>query len=444
MVNSPVSTPTHRIIWFAAYVVLILAPLGVAALAGAAPASRAFWTEVSIALGFLGFALLLVQFALVSRLGPVSRPFGSDALMQWHRGMGIAALAFILLHPLLLSDLSWSAWSPWSGPTGLRTGAIALWASLLIVATSLWRRRLRLSYEAWQIVHLVLSCVVTIAAIWHLLTIGVYTQAPVLRWLLLGYGVLFAGLLLRYRLVRPLLLLRRPWTIVANDDIGGSVRLMRARPDGHPGFRFVSGQFAWLITGSNPIVSEQHPLSLASSAAPSADGSVAFAIKALGDWSGTVVPTLAPGRRLWIDGPFGAFTPPTDTRRGLVLIAGGIGIAPMRSMLLTLRDAGDTRPIWLFYAASDWSRVVFRDELTALTTTLDLRVCHVFETPGPEWNGERGFITREVLARHLPADRQHLDCFICGPVPMMDAMEACLTDLGVPDRQVHSERFQMV
>jgi len=425
-------------------VLLILAPLVVAALAGGAPLSRAFWTEVSVALGFLGFALLLVQFALVSRLGPVSRPFGSDALMQWHRGMGIAALAFVLLHPLLLTSLPWSAWSPWSGPIGLRTGAIAVWATLLIVATSLWRRRLGLSYEVWQFGHLLLSCLVTVAAVWHLLTIGVYTQAPALRWVLLGYGVLFAGLLLRYRLVRPLLLLRRPWTITANDDIGGSVRLVRARPEGHAGFRFAAGQFAWLITGSNPLLSEQHPLSLASSAVPAADGSVEFAIKALGDWSGHVVPTLAPGRRLWIDGPFGAFSPSTDSRHGLVLIAGGIGIAPMRSMLLTLRDTGDTRPVWLFYAASDWSRVVFREELAALATTLDLRVCHVFETPGPEWDGERGFITREMLERHLPADRQHLECFICGPVPMMDAMEACLTDLGVPDRQVHSERFQMV
>lgn len=116
----------------------------------------------------------------------------------------------------------------------------------------------------------------------------------------------------------------------------------------------------------------------------------------------------------------------------------------MRSMLLTLRDAGDTRPIWVLYAASDWSRVVFRDELTALAGVLNLRVCHVFENPGPDWHGERGYITREILERHLPSDRRGLECFICGPVPMMDAMETYLTDLGVPARQVHTERFQMV
>jgi len=433
-----------RAAWTGALILLILAPLVVAALAGPTPTSRAFWTEVSVALGFLGFSLILIQFALVSRLGPVSRPFGSDALMQWHRGMGLAALGFVALHPLLLSGVPWSAWNPFSGSVLMQTGAVAFWGTILIVATSVWRRRLGLSYEAWQIAHLVLASLMTITATWHIVAAGFYSRTPAVRWVLLGYVTLFAALLLRYRLIRPLVLLRRPWAIEANRDIGGSVRLLRMRPDGHAGLQFEAGQFGWLVTGSNPVVSQQHPLSFASSAAPQTDGAVEFAVKDLGDWSGHVVPALSPGQRVWIDGPFGAFTPDITAHHGLVLIAGGIGIAPMRSVLLTLRDSGHRRPVWLFHAASNWSRVVFRDEIAALASELNVHVCYVFEDPDASWTGERGRITRDVLERHLPGDRQKLDCFVCGPVAMMDAVEVCLSDMGVPARQVHTERFQMV
>jgi predicted ferric reductase len=433
-----------RAAWVGALILLILAPLVVAALAGPTPTSRRFWTEVSVALGFLGFSLILIQFALVSRLAPVSRPFGSDALMQWHRGMGLAALGFVVLHPLLLSGVPWSAWNPFSGSVVMQTGAVAFWATVLVVATSVWRRRLRLSYEAWQIAHLMLACLITVAATWHIVAAGFYSRTPAVRWVLVGYVALFAVLLLRYRLIRPLVLLRRPWTIEANRDIGGSVRLLRVRPDGHAGLRFEAGQFGWLVTGSNTVISQQHPLSFASSAVPASDGAVEFAVKNLGDWSGQVVPALTPGQRVWVDGPFGAFTPDVSAPRGLVLIAGGIGIAPMRSVLLTLRDAGHQRPVWLFHAASNWSRVVFRDDIAALASGLDMRVCYVFEHPDAEWTGERGRITRDVLERHLPPDRRALDYFVCGPVAMMDAVEACLTDMGVPARQVHTERFQMV
>lgn len=432
-----------RRLWFSAYVSLVCLPLVVAALSDPLAAPRPILADIGVAFGLLGLALLLVQFALVSRLRPVSRPFGSDALMQWHRGMGIAALVFVIVHPLLAPEVTWRAWNPFGGPAGPQAGAIAFWATAAIVVSSMWRRRLRLGYEVWRAAHLLLALLVAAAAFWHALAMGPYSSAPAVRWTLAGYAGLFAALLVRYRVVRPALLLRRPWEVVANEDIGGSTRLLRVRPSGHGGLRFEPGQFAWILTGASPVVADEHPLSIASSAEPNPEGGVEFAIKALGDWSGRTVPSLAPGRRVWVDGPFGGFTP-SASDRGLVLVAGGIGIAPMRSILLTLRDRGDRRGVWLFYAASDWSRVVFRDEIERLERELDLSVCFVFEKPDAAWNGERGFITRDILARHLPGDLVELEYFVCGPVPMMDAIEPTLASLGVPSARVHTERFQVV
>lgn len=431
----------------ALYAALVLAPLGLAWRVDPFDAPRPKAVDVSAALGFVGFAILTIQFALVSRLSSLSRLFGNDVLMQFHRDVALVAAAVVFAHPLMLAGAGVSGWmwSPFHGTPASRAGAVAVWTVAIVIVTSLYRRRLRLSYETWQIVHLAGACVIAGASLAHIAWIGRYAGAPALRWTLLAYALLFLVLAVRYRVVRPIRLARHPWEITANADLGGSTRLLSVRPAGHDGLLFAPGQFVWLLTGRSPLVAAQHPFSIASSAAPSSAGQLEFAIKALGDWSAGTVPALAAGTRVWIDGPYGGFTPSADARGGgLVLIAGGIGIAPMRSILLTLRDRTDRRPIVLFYAASDWSRVTFREELASLQNELRLSVVYVFERPAADWAGERGFITADMLTRHVPHPYAAHEYFVCGPIPMMDAIARILSGLGVSASHVHTERFQMV
>ena len=75
---------------------------------------------------------------------------------------------------------------------------------------------------------------------------------------------------------------------------------------------------------------------------------------------------------------------------------------------------------------------------------LTLTVVHVLERTPDEWEGETGYLTAEILARHLPPAYRRFQYFICGPDPMMDAAEAALIELGVPPERVHTERFNMV
>ena len=75
---------------------------------------------------------------------------------------------------------------------------------------------------------------------------------------------------------------------------------------------------------------------------------------------------------------------------------------------------------------------------------LDLDVVHVLARPPADWTGETGYVTPEVLARHLPPGHRRFQFFICGPEPMMDAAESALVELGVPAERVHTERFDMV
>jgi ferredoxin-NADP reductase len=127
-----------------------------------------------------------------------------------------------------------------------------------------------------------------------------------------------------------------------------------------------------------------------------------------------------------------------------VLIAGGIGVTPMMSIIRTLADRGDKRPVILIYGSKDWDSITFREDLEALKARLNLTVVHVLANPPTDWRGEQGFITAELFKHCLPPPCAEHEYFICGPDVMMDAIEKALKELGVPLSKYHSERYSFV
>jgi predicted ferric reductase len=221
----------------------------------------------------------------------------------------------------------------------------------------------------------------------------------------------------------------------------GNAWTVTVRPEGHRGLSFQPGQFAWLTAWVSPFALEEHPFSFSSSA--SQPEQLSFTIKELGDFTRRVH-EMSPGQQVYLDGPYGAFSVDRHPAPGYVFIAGGVGITPIMSILRTLADRGDSRPLHLFYANKTWEDVTFREEIDILQARLRLTVIHALETPPVYWTGARGFITREVLDRRLPAERCRLEYFVCGPDPMRDAVEKALYRLGISLSRVHAERFNLV
>ena len=145
-----------------------------------------------------------------------------------------------------------------------------------------------------------------------------------------------------------------------------------------------------------------------------------------------------------MDGPHGVFSIDQYEGAGFCLIAGGVGIAPALSMLETLADRGDVRPVVLFAGNRTWDSIILRERVEELTTRLNVTVVHVLEQPPPDWAGEKGYLDADILARHLPAGFRRFQFFACGPTAMLAAVETALVRIGAPADRIHTERFDWV
>lgn len=430
-------------VWIVVYLLFVLLPL-LALLSGSLPPTRDFWTEFSAALGYSGLAIMGLQFGITARFRFVTEPWGEDVIYHFHRRISLFAVALVIVHPLIMLVVQpqlLEVPKPGEVPWGAVAAFISVISLVVLVVTALWRAKLRIPYEWWHISHIALAIIAVTGGLLHMVGWSFYLADPWKRALWIGLTIFWMGLLFYVRIIKPLFMLRRPYRVAEVRQERGDTTTLVMQPDGHSGFRFSPGQFGWLTVWGSPFKITGHPFSFSSSAAAK-DGRVEMSIRKLGDFT-SKIPEVPVGRRVYLDGPYGAFTigNPADMH---VLIAGGVGVTPMMSMIRTLADRGDKRPVILLYGSKRWEQVTFREELEILKARLDLTVVHVLADPPVDWTGERGFISGEVLARHLPAPYASHEYFICGPGVMMDAIEGALAKLGVPMSKYHSERYSFV
>lgn len=432
----------QTLLWLGAYLVLCLLPLVLLSLRPAA--SRGFWVELGVGLGIVGFAMLALQSASIARFRRVAPFFGSDAVLLFHRQLGLISLVFVLSHPILLLA-SEPRFVEYLDPRVNALRAIFLAAAcvgvLLLGLLSLARERIGLKYEWWHLSHAGIAAGVLVVGLAHGLQVGRYVSGAWKQalWVLVALGGIFP--IVYVRLVRPWQSRRKPYRVAAVHDERGETWTLVLKPEGHAGFRFAGGQFAWLTLGRSPFSLEQHPFSLAGSAIAQRDYRIT--VKSLGDFTSTIR-NVTPGTSAYLDGPYGAFSLGAQRLEGAVMVMGGIGITPALGMLRTCRDRGDRRRLLLIYSNTTWEQVAFREELGALEAELDLKVVHVLEDPPEGWQGEVGLITGDVLDRHLPRDGRDYHYFVCGPPALMEVVERHLAARGIPIWNRSIERFDFV
>ena len=429
--------------WIGLYLALVTTPLFFLLL-GPTPPGSGFWTDLSLALGFAGTAMMAVMFVLTARFHRATAPFGIDLIYYFHRLTSLAAFIFILAHPFLLmaeEPALLSFLHPRFIPWHLTSGVLSFLLLATLMATSLWRKPLGIHYDSWRLGHMVLAVAALALAVAHIAGTGHFSAIPWKSGLWMAIALSCLAVVAYVRLIRPLQMLRRPYRVHQVIAERGSTWTLVLKPRGHGGFRFLPGQFAWLTLWSSPFAMKEHPFSISSGAQTT--GELHFTIKELGDFTRRVK-TVEPGAIAYVDGPYGSFSVDRSRAPGFVFVAGGVGIAPIMSMLRTLADRGDGRPLLLFYAYHTWERLTFREELENLTDRIDLKIVYVLSEPPGGWEGESGFLREEIFARHLPADKMPRECYVCGPTPMIEVAERALSHQGVPLGRIHSEIFDLV
>lgn len=431
----------HSIKWLTLFIVLVLAPLGLAII-GHGEEYRGFWVEFGVALGFIGLAMMGLQFVLTARYSKIGAPFGLDELLQFHGNAGYFAWAFIMGHFIILF-LADSEYLKYLDPSVNLPRALALSAVIIaitaLIATTYWREKMNIVYEWWRASHGVLALFVVFIGTVHIMQVSFYISEIWQQFIWVSLSIAAIGMLLHNRVWRPFQMKKYPWKIVqVNEEVDGTWSV-EFEPDGHSGLEFNAGQFVWITIGNSPFSIQQHPFTIASS---TEQKNITLTIKELGDFT-SQVGELEVGTTAFLEGPYGNFTLEASNSRHNVFIIGGIGVTPAISVLRTLRDREYRKDVTVIYGTPSKELTPFYKEFRELSAELNLNVVHVLEEADDSWEGETGFIDEDILKRHLFDKLSTSEFFVCGPPPMMDVVETTLHEWGVPVYRIHSERFNI-
>jgi predicted ferric reductase len=383
---------------------------------------------------------MALQVLLIARLPFLDRRIGMDRLTTWHRWTGFTIFWLALLHPTFvllgyakLDKISFFAQIPNLGrQLPVLLGMIAVGLIVIVAATSVRIARRRLPYEIWHALHLVVYVIITLGIVHQIYEGSAFKSNSLTQaywWGLWAFAILA---LLIGRLLLPLLRnarhqLRVAAVVPESDDTvsvyltGQHLQRLDAR----------AGQFfLWRFLGHNPWW-QVNPWSL--SAAP--DGrSLRLTAKGIGTTSAGLR-NLAIGTRVFAEGPYGAFTAARRVTGKTLLIAGGIGVTPIRALLEDDHLTGD---IVVLYRARTQREAVLLGEMQNLAAVRGARLHLLTGRTGP---GNEPFSPEGLLA--LIPDVTERDVFVCGPQAMTDAVLRTLRTLKVPARQRHAETFRL-
>jgi predicted ferric reductase len=393
--------------------------------------------------GLLSAYMALLQVVLLARLPWLERLAGFDRLSVWHRWNGHACIDLVLAHVVLsiwgyalMDRLSLSKETAQMITGGIYPGMItATVGTFLLVAvvfTSLVIVRRRLRYEWWYLVHM--SAYAGIALAWfHQIPTGnelVLDRVAADYWRALYAATLAVVVVFRVGvpLVNAFRFRLRVSEVVAEGPGVVSLRISGralARLNAQPGqfflWRFLAPGRWWA----------SHPFSL--SEAPR-DDSLRITVKALGDFS-SGIGRVAPGTRVVAEGPFGVFTDAVRRRDKVVLIAGGIGITPIRALIEQMR--GD---VVVLYRVVHEDDLIFDQELRLLGSDRSVRIVRVV---GDHATLEGSRLLSPDHLRELVPDIAEREVYVCGPPAMTNWIARNVRRANVPARHVHVERFAL-
>jgi predicted ferric reductase len=396
-------------------------------------------TSFSRLCALVGTYFAVLGIFLIARIPFVERGVGHDRLVTWHRKLAPYSLFLIGFHVFFIIfgfagqdqiPLYQELWN-------MLTKFYWMWAALggfilMIVAgvTSYKKARAKMSYETWWIIHIYTYAAVALSFMHQVLNGSMFVGHPLNRWFWTALYVVMGASVLYWRIGLPLARSMRHNIKVDRVVIEGpgvvSV-IMRGRK-----LHMLAAQggqfFSWrFLTQGHLLVA--HPYSL--SAAPT-EHYVRITVKDLGDHSRSLA-LLRPGTRVFVEGPYGAFTAGRASSPHVVLVGGGVGITPIRAIIEEFKNGVQMDVI---FRASKEEDLVLREELDYLAVNSDGTI-RVHYLVGPRKNHP---MDARALTKLVPSFAD-ADVYICGPTPLVESVRKAAQDVGVPKDKFHDEAF---
>ena len=416
------------------YVGLVVLPLLIAGFG--ADSGAGFRTDLGSGLGIAAFAMLLAGFWLTGRFQVISARAGLDLILTFHRYAAVGAIALLIAHVVVVAT------ADIGGPSPAAWMAFVL--VLIIGGMSVARSRIGLRFETWRYTHGIGAMVVAIAGFSHATSDGLYSSSGPLQAFWAAMVVLAIGSLVWVHAVRPARKAKHPYDVVSVTKAADHTWTVALQPRHGDAVDFIAGQYAFVSFGERGYRKPGNPFSFSS--APSQRPRIEFTIKENGDLTDTIS-QLEVGSVAYIHAPLGHLAP--GNMRGsntaidsVVLIAGGIGITPMISILRQAAHRGQKQPIELLYGARSAGDLAFVDEIDELKATLNLNVHYVVADTPAGWTHDMGRLDKAFLSRHLDTTNKDSMFFVCGGTGLIDSVLRDLDRLDVATPgQVHSENF---
>ncbi|MCU1399454.1 MAG: ferric reductase [Acidimicrobiales bacterium] len=386
--------------------------------------------------GMLAGYAVLALIALMSRAPALERNIGADVLARWHSRGGRLVVTLILIHAYA-AVVGWAQsrregmlvafWQvanlPW-----LMAATIGTIMLVVVGVASARAARSRMSYEKWHAIHLLTYVAIALSFV-HQLAGPDLAGRRLLQvvWALL-YTHVFA-MLIRHRVLTPIRQAARHRMRVA--DIipeGPGVVSIVVEGEHLTELQAESGQFFRWRFLTPDLWLTAHPFSL--SAAPTADR-LRLTVKALGQGSQRLQ-DIAIGTWVVTEGPYGAMTSVRRSRDDILLIAGGVGITPMRALFETI-PLVPGQDLTLLYRARNAGQVLFGQELDEIARRRGARVHYLV--------GDNSDCLSATSILALVPNVARRDVYMCGPPGMTEAVRASLHGAGLSDDYIHEERF---
>jgi predicted ferric reductase len=386
-----------------------------------------------------GSYFAIVGIFFVARIPAVERGVGHDRLVAWHRKLGPWSLYLILIHVLFIT-LSWAGqdhiplykeiWNflktfPWMWPA-----LAGFFLMMLAGVTSYRKARAKMSYETWWIIHVYTYVAIAASFMHQVLNGQMFINHPLNRLYWTMLYILMAAAVIIYRFGIPLVRSLRHNLVVEKVIVeapGLISVIMRGR--NLKGLAAEGGQFfGWrFLTRGHFLMS--HPYSL--SAAPT-DNHLRITIKDLGDHS-RATRFIKKGTRVFVEGPYGAFTAGRATQPHVVMVGGGVGITPIRALMDEFKNGVQMD---VFYRVSKKEELILKDELDYLEANSNgMTRVHYMVGSRKEFP-----MTADFLKSYAPRIADS-DIYICGPGALVETVRHAAEELGVPKNRFHDEDF---